>query len=238
MHQIEVNGLTVDVVRKKIKNLHLAVYPPEGRIRVAAPLLLDDDAVRLAVISRLPWVKRQQAKFQEQERQSKREFVDGESHYFQGERYRMNVVEHNATGKIVIRNKKTIDLYVRPGSTLAQRERVMLDWYRAYLKTRIPPLIDKWEQKIGVEVAEWRIKKMKTHWGTCNIQDRRIWINLELAKKSERCLEFIIVHEMMHLHERKHNQRFIDLMNYHMPSWQAYREELNHAPLAHEEWGY
>lgn len=238
MHQIQVNGLTVDVVRKNIKNLHLAVYPPVGRIRVAAPLRVNDDAVRLAVISRLPWIKRQQAKFNAQERESKREYVGGESHYFQGARYRLNVVEREGPLQIVIRNKKTLDLYVRPHTSAAQRERLFRAWYRAHLRAVLPPLLAHWEQKIGVTVADWGIKHMKTKWGTCNIPARRLWVNLELAKKSERCLEYIVVHELIHLLERHHTDRFLQLMNHHLPTWRHARAELNRAPLAHEAWGY
>jgi len=238
MHQIDVNGLVVDVVRKDIKNLHLAVYPPNGRVRVAAPLRINDEAVRLAVISRMPWVKRRQVKFQEQERESQREYVNGESHYFQGARYRLNVIVHNAPGKVIVRNKKFIDLYVRPNSDIGQRERVMSTWYRVYLRHTIPPLIEKWEKIIGVEVADWGIKRMKTKWGTCNIEERRIWLNLELAKKSSHCLEYILMHEMVHLLERHHNERFLEFMNRFMPYWRQYRDELNRAPLAHETWDY
>lgn len=238
MHQIEVNGLTVDVVRKNIKNLHLAVYPPAGRIRVAAPLLLDDEAVRLAVIERLPWIKRQQIKFQEQERQSPREYVSGESHYFEGSRYLLNVIEHGGPGKVIVRNKKYIDLYVRSGSDALQREHVLQSWYRAYLRAVIPPILAVWQPKLDVDVVEFGIKHMKTKWGTCNIEQRRIWVNLELAKKSARCLEYIVVHELMHLLERHHNEHFLELMNKYLPSWRQLREELNRAPLAHEEWEY
>lgn len=238
MHQIEVNNLTVDVVRKNIKNLHLAVYPPAGRIRVAAPLLLDDEAVRLAIISRLPWIKRQQTKFNEQERQSAREYVSGESHYFQGSRYLLNVIERDAPGQVVIRNKKTLDLYIRPQSDILQRERILHAWYRAHLRAALPPLITKWEDKIGIQVADWGIKHMKTKWGACNIEAGRIWVNLELAKKSERCLEYIVAHEIMHLLERHHNQRFLELMDHHLPAWRSLREELNRAPLAHDNWEY
>ena len=238
MHQINVNGLTVDVVRKNIKNLHLAVYPPNGRVRVAAPLRVSDEAVKMAVIARLGWIKRQQAKFTTQERETRREYVNGESHYFLGNRYLLNVVEDSPAGKVVIRNKKKIDLYVRSNSYSAQRERIMLNWYRAHLRGAIPPLIEKWEKILGVQVDNWGIKQMKTKWGACNIQKRRIWINLELAKKSEQCLEYIVIHEMMHLLERHHNERFLALMNKFMPSWGLYRDELNHAPLGHVDWEY
>jgi len=238
MHRIEVNGFAVDVVRKDIKHLHLAVYPPNGRIRVAVPLLLDDEAVRLAIIERLAWINRQQRKFHEQDRQSRREYVSGESHYFQGGRYRLNVIQREGPGQVVIRNKKTMDLYMRPGSTLQQRQRLMRTWYRTYLRNLIPPLIVKWEQVMGVEVGNWGIKQMKTKWGTCNIDERRILVNLELAKKPPRSLEFILVHEMVHLLERHHNDNFLAYMNKHLPSWRFYRDELNRAPLAHEEWEY
>lgn len=238
MHRIEVNNLVVDVVRKDIKNLHLAVYPPNGRVRVATPLLLNDEAVRLAVIERLAWVKRQQQKFQQQDRQSRREYVSGESHYFQGKRYRLNVIERNGSGQVAILNTKRMSLYIHPGSTLLQRERVMRAWYRSYLRNLLPPMITKWEQIIGVEVSYLGIKEMKTKWGACNINRHRIWVNLELAKKSHRCLEYILVHEMVHLLERHHNEQFLAYMNKFMPQWRLHRDELNRAPLAHADWEY
>jgi predicted metal-dependent hydrolase len=238
MHQIHVSGLTVDVVRKNIKNLHLGVYPPNGRVRVAAPLLVNDEAVRMAVIARLGWIKRQQAKFTAQEREARQEYVNGESHYFLGNRYLLNIVENSPSGKVSIRNKKKLDLYVRANSSREQRERIMLNWYRAHLRGSIPPLIEKWEKTLDVQVADWGIKQMKTKWGACNIQKRRIWVNLELAKKSEPCLEYIIVHEMMHLLERHHNEQFLALMNKYLPRWESLRAELNRAPLGHVDWEY
>jgi len=228
----------VDVVRKDIKNLHLAVYPPAGRVRVAAPLRMSDEAVRLAVISRLAWIKRQQAKFEGQERQSAREYVTGESHYFQGQRYRLNVVYHNKPPKVAFRNKTTMDLFVRTGSDTAQRERVLLAWYRKQLKEAVPPLISKWEAILGVKVAECGVKQMKTKWGSCNKDARRIWLNLELAKKPVQCLEYIVVHEMVHLLERHHNDRFTKHMDKFMPQWRLIRSELNRGPLRHETWEY
>lgn len=238
MHQIEVNGMTVNVVRKDIKNLHLGVYPPDGHIRVAAPLLVDDDAVRMAVISRMGWIRRQQEKFARQERQSQREYVSGESHYFLGTRYRLNVIEQAGPGRVEIHNRQFIDLYVRPGSTREQRQRVMNAWYRTYLRGVLPGLIEKWEKVIGVQVAEFGIKQMKTLWGSCNPDARRIWLNLELVKKPPQCLEYIVVHEMVHLLERKHNERFRALMDRFLPQWEYLRSELNSEPLAHEDWDY
>jgi hypothetical protein len=237
-HQIIVNNFVVDVIRKDIKNLHLGVYPPAGRIRVAAPLQVNDEAVRLFTISRLAWIKRQQARFADQERQSAREFVSGESHYYQGHRYLLNVIYHKGPPAVIIRNNRSIDLFVRNGSDIVQRERVLHSWYRQQLKAEIAPLITKWEAIIGVQIAEWGVKQMKTRWGTCTIKGRRIWLNLELIKKPIHCLEYVIVHEMVHLLERHHNERFIAHMHRFMPLWQHYRAELNRAPLGHESWTY
>jgi len=237
-HQIIVNDLVVDVVRKNIKNLHLAVYPPAGRVRVAAPLRVNDEAYRLFTISRLAWIKRQQARFEGQERQSAREYVSGESHYYQGNRYLLNVMYHQGSPTVVMRNNKTMDLYARPGSDTSTRERILITWYRQRLKEEIAPLIAKWEAITGVQVAGWGVKQMKTRWGTCNIEARRLWLNLELIKKPVHCLEYIIVHEIMHLLERHHNERFTAYMNRFMPLWQYYREELNREPLGHATWEY
>jgi predicted metal-dependent hydrolase len=237
-HQIVVHDLVIDVVRKEIKNLHLAVYPPDGRVRVAAPLHVDDEAVRLFAVSKLGWIRRQQAQFAEQERQSAREYVSGESHYYQGRRYLLNVVYHDGPPRVVVRNNTTMDLYVRTGSDTARRERVLLEWYRAQLKAAVPPLLAKWEPVVGVQVADWRIRRMKTKWGTCTIEARRIWLNLELAKRSVRCLEYIIVHEMVHLLERGHTERFTAYMDRFLPQWRLLRDELNRGPLAHETWDY
>ena len=235
---IEVRGIEVEVVRKDIKNLQLAVYPPEGRVRVAVPLRLDDDAVRLAVISRLGWIQRRRDGFEEQERQSEREMVSGESHFVQGRRYRLDVVERDGPPTVRLRNHTTLDLGVRPGTTREVREAILNRWYRRLLRSQVPDLIARWEAVIGVTVTEWGIKKMKTRWGTCNIESGRVWLNLDLAKKAPGCLEYIIVHEMVHLLERQHNERFIEYMNRFMPQWQLNREELNRAPLGHENWSY
>jgi len=237
-HQLEVNGLVVDVVRKNIKNLHLGVYPPAGRVRVATPLRVNDEAVRLFVISKQAWIKRQQGKFESQERQSAREYVSGESHYYQGNRYLLNVMYQKGAPAVIIRNNKTMDLIVRPDSNPTERERILIAWYRQQLKEEITPLMAKWEAIIGVEVAEWGVKQMKTKWGTCNIEAQRIWLNLELIKKPVHCLEYIIVHELVHLLERHHNEQFISYLNQFMPLWRHYREELNREPLGHATWEY
>ncbi|MCX6266067.1 MAG: SprT family zinc-dependent metalloprotease [Bacteroidetes bacterium] len=230
--------LSIDVVRKDIKNMHLAVYPPNGRVRIAAPLRIDDEAVRLFAISRLGWIKRQQRKFANQDRQSPRQYKERESHYFQGKRFLLRVIEVDAPPKVIIKTKTYIDLYVRPDTTTEQRETIVNEWYRAELKKLIPSLIEKWSTQIGVSVNDWQVKQMKTKWGTCNIEKKRIWVNLELAKKPIPCLEYLIVHELVHLIERHHNDRFLSLMEQYMPQWKFYKEELNRLPVSHGEWTY
>jgi len=230
--------MPVEVVRKDIKNLHLAVYPPNGRVRVAVPLRLDDDVVRLAVIARLNWIRRQQSRFEQQDRQSEREMVSGESHYVEGRRYRLDVVEGAGRPLVSLRNNNTLELRVRPGTSRKNREAALHRWYRQCLRNQIPELIRKWAPVIGVNVADWGVRKMKRRWGTCNVGARRIWFNLELAKKPLSCLEYILVHEMVHLLERHHNDQFREHMNRFMPQWRLQREELNRAPLAHEDWAY
>ena len=235
-NRITVGGLTVEVVRKDIKNLHLGVYPPRGWVRVAAPLAVSDDAVRLAVFGKLGWIKRRQAQFAAQPRQSRREMVSGESHYFLGRRYRLRVHEHDGPAIVALHGATYIDLYVRPGTTREQRELVLRRWYRARLKALIPPLVEQWQRILDVQVAAWGVKRMKTKWGSCNVAARRIWFNLELAKKPERRLEYIVAHELAHLRERRHDERFIALLDHHMPRWRELRDELNRAPLGHENW--
>ncbi len=235
---IQVGGISVEIVRKDIKNLHIGVYPPYGRVRVAVPLLLDDEAVRLAAVSRLGWIRRQQEAFEQQDRQSEREMVTGESHYFQGRRYRLNVVLQDGPASVRLANNKTIQLQIRANDDSSYRRRVLHQWYREHLKKQIPALLDKWEPRVGVSVAEVRIKKMKTRWGSCNSDARRVWLNLELAKKPVSCLEYILVHEMVHILERHHNEHFRELMNRLMPKWQSIRDELNRVPVAHDNWRY
>lgn len=234
--QITVGGLHVDVVRKPIKNLHLGVYPPHGRVRVAAPLAVSDDAVRLAVVTRMGWIKRQRTKFAAQARQSERAYVSGESHYFLGRRYRLTLIEGERAGRVHVKNSRSLALHVRAGSDSKVRERVFMRWYRRELGERAGPLIEKWSAILGVSPPEWGIKRMKTKWGTCNIGGRRVWLNLELIKKPEACLEYVIVHELTHFFERSHSDRFVAMMDRWLPQWRTLRAELNSEPLSHEEW--
>lgn len=234
--QIEVSGIAVEVVRKPIKNLHIGVYPPDGRVRVAAPSRMAMEAIRLALIGKLGWIRKHQVRFAGQERQSPREYISGETHYYQGRRHRLNIQLHAGRPTVALRHG-TLELQIAPDTSIEQREALLYNWYRRQLKQQIPELLAKWEAVIGVQAAEWGVKRMKTRWGTCNPTARRIWLNLELIKKPLHCLEYIIVHELVHLLERHHNDRFASLMDQFMPLWRQYREELNRAPLGHGAWG-
>ncbi|MEI6306132.1 MAG: SprT family zinc-dependent metalloprotease [Deltaproteobacteria bacterium] len=213
LNQIVVSDITVNVVRKRIKNIHLGVYPPDGRVRVSAPLRLSDKAVRLFVTEKLAWIKRHQSNFAGQERQSQREYVTGENHYFLGDSYRLNVITHRGPSNIIISDRTTMEMYVRENKDADYRKRLLSGWYRYQLKELIPALLEKWEPIIGTKVADWGVKEMKTRWGSCNIKAHRIWINLELAMKPLHYLEYIIVHEMTHLLEKHHNERFKGLLD-------------------------
>lgn len=237
MHQIEISDFTIDVVRKNIKNMHLSVYPPTGRVRIAAPLNVDDESVRLFAISKLAWIKKNQRKFQQQARQSPRVFVERESHYFEGRRYLLKVTEQEAPPQVIIRTKTHIELFIRPNTSIEHRQIILNEWYRKHLKQQIPPMIEKWEKIIGVTVSDWGVKQMKTKWGTCNIEQKRIWLNLELAKKPVQCLEYIVVHEMVHLLERHHNERFVAYMDRFLPKWRHLKETLNQLPVGYVVWG-
>lgn len=232
---IVVSGIPVQVVRKPIKNLHLSVCPPDGHVRIAVPLPMSDDSVRLAIITRLSWIKKQQASFQAQPRQSEREMVTGESHYLFGKRYRLEVIERRGPHEVVLKHN-TLQLFVNPGTSIENRALVLNEWYRHQLKARIPDLLSRWQSVIGRQVADWGIKRMKTKWGSCNIEQRRIWLNLELAKKPIECLEYVLVHEMVHLLERHHNDRFKAYMDKYLPRWQQYRDVLQREPLSSEKW--
>lgn len=230
-----IRGIDVDVIYKDIKNLHIGVYPPLGRVRVAAPTKLDDDRVRLAVIQRLPWIKKQRDQMRATERQSEREMTTGESHYVWGVRRRLKVIERPGRAHLEVDGDKLL-LYV-PADTTTERRLQLLDhWHRVQLRSAIPALIEKWEAKLEVSVPRWSIRRMKTKWGSCNRETRHIWFNVELAKKHPDCLEYIVVHEMTHYLERSHGDTFLKLMDGYLPDWRQRRELLNQAPLAEESW--
>lgn len=235
---IQIANIEVDIVRKAIKNMHLAVYPPTGRVRLAAPSHTDSEVIRLFAISKLGWIKKHIKNFQNQDRETPREYISGESHYLFGQRYLLNVIERDGFNKVEYKNNRQINLYVRPGATLEEKAKVLKEWYRKQLKAVVPDMIAKWEAVIGVKADSWGVKQMKTKWGACNIEDKRIWLNLQLAKKPKICLEYIIVHELVHLLERHHNDQFIAYMNQFMPNWRQHRDELNRLPVSHSDWGY
>lgn len=237
MTTLTVADIDIEVVRKDIKNIHLAVYPPAGRVRIAAPLQTDEEAIRLFVVSRLPWIRRNQRKFAKQERQPPRQYKNRESHYIWGHRYLLHIVEHDGPAKIVPRSKTYIDMFVRPGTGTEKRHEIMTEWYRSQIKKVVPDYIRKWEPRLGVTVRDWQVRIMKTKWGSCNPDSGRILINLELVKKPEHYLEYIIVHEMAHLLERKHNERFMRILQEHVPDWIKLRSELNSLPVSHSGLG-
>ncbi len=237
-YQLSIGKLKVDVVRKDIKNMHLAVYPPTGRVRIAAPLRVNDEAVKLFAISKISWIRKHQRNFEAQDRQAPRQYKERESHYFLGKRYLLRITEQDAPAKVELKTKTYIDLFVRPNTTTEQKQTILNEWYRTELKKLVQPLIDKWQKQIGVTVNDWQVKQMKTKWGTCNIEKERIWLNLELAKKPLHCLEYIIVHEMVHLLERHHNNNFLNYMNTYLPNWREIKNELNSLPVSHSNWGY
>ncbi|HEY3959865.1 MAG TPA: SprT family zinc-dependent metalloprotease [Solirubrobacteraceae bacterium] len=232
---LTVSGIDVDVVYKDIKHLHIGVYPPVGSVRVAAPRRLGEEYVRLAVIQRLPWIKRQRRQLQNAPRQSSREMVTGESHYVWGVRYRLKVMQRPGRAHVELDGERLL-LYVPENTEVDARLKLLQDWQRAQLRAAIPALIETWELAIGRSVPRWSIQRMKTKWGSCNRETGHIRFNLELAKKHPRCLEYIVVHEMIHLLERGHGERFIKLMDGFLPDWRSRRDDLNNAPLTDERW--
>ena len=235
--QIHLGEMAMDVVQKSIKNIHLSVYPPDGKVRIAAPLHMDWDTIRVFAISKLSWIKQQQDKLRGQLRQAPREFLDRESHYVWGKRYLLKVVEQDVPPSVILTHG-TLVLQVRPGADESKRQSVLDEWFRQQLKIETHALIVKWAPHIGVAAPTFTARKMKTKWGSCTPAAQSLLINLELAKKPPECLEYIVVHELTHLLEPSHNARFIALMTKFMPKWRFYRDELNRLPVRHEDWGY
>jgi predicted metal-dependent hydrolase len=235
--QIDVGGIPVDVVFKNIKNIHLSVHPPTGRVRISAPRRIKLDTLRVYAISKIDWIKKHQKKFQEQERETRREYLDRESHYVWGRRYLLKVQEANRVPSVELKHTQMI-LTVRPGAGKEKREAVVTAWYRDQVRDAVTPLVEKWEPTLGVKVDHTIIRRMRTRWGSCTPARRTIRLNTELAKKPRECLEYILVHELVHLLEPTHNANFISLMDRFMPQWRHFRDELNRAPLGHVEWEY
>jgi predicted metal-dependent hydrolase len=235
--QIKLGEIAVDVVQKEIKNIHLSVYPPAGRVRISAPLRMDLDTIRIFAITKLDWIKSRQNKLRAQERETPREYLDRESHYLWGKRYLLEVVESDQPPRVQLKHSK-LRLQVRPGSGEEKKQAIVKAWYREQLRQAIPSLIAKWEMTLGIKVERFFVQRMKTKWGSCSSARRSIRINSELAKKPRECLEYLVVHEMVHLLEPTHNKRFTALMDQFMPKWQFYREMLNRLPVHHELWKY
>ncbi len=237
MPLMQMGALSLHLNRKAIKNLHISVLPPDGRIRVSAPEHMTETAIRMAVISRIPWIKKQQKAFAGQSRQSDREMLSGECHYLWGRRYRLNLIERSGRHEVKVSGGK-LHLYVNPETSIENKRLVLTEFYRVQLKSQIDQLITGCQERVGVECVDWNVKKMKTKWGSCNIGAKRIWLNLELAKKPPECLEYILVHELVHLLERKHNETFRTHMDRLLPNWQERRDLLKDLPLAFESWRY
>jgi len=234
---MKLNELDVEIIQKNIKNVHLSVYPPDGRVKISAPSSMSQDTIRVFVISKLGWIKKQQNKLRAQEREAPREYLDRESHYVWGKRYLLKIQETDAPSKIELKHNKLV-LSIRPGTSQERKQAVLEAWYRENLKQAIPAMIEKWQPRLGVRVNRFYVQRMKTKWGSCSFHSGNIRLNTELAKKPLVCLEYIVVHEMTHLLEPTHNSRFTGLMDQFLPKWRFYRDELNRLPVRHEEWGY
>jgi predicted metal-dependent hydrolase len=235
--RLDLGSIHVDVVRKNIKNIHLGVYPPTGKVRIAAPEWMELDAIRLFAINKLAWIRQQQKKLLAQERETPREYLERESHYVWGRRYLLQIVEVEARPSIRLTHRH-LRLQVRPGTDVSKRELLLADWYRGNVKLAVPGLLAKWEPMVGVRAERFYVQHMKTKWGSCNPAARNIRLNTELAKKPPECLEYIVVHELVHLREPTHNDRFIALMNRLMPHWRDCRDMLNRLPVRNEHWDY
>ena len=235
--KLQLGELSVDVVRKAIKNVHLSVYPPTGRVRIAVPSDMDMDSIRVFALSKLSWIRRQQRKQLAQKREPKREYIERESHYLWGKRYLLNVIEKDLPPTVETKHRRIL-LTCRPGVDAQRRESILQQWYREQLHSAMPAVVSKWEKAVGVEVAVWQVRKMKTKWGSCIPSRAKIIVNLELAKKPKECLEYIVAHEIVHLLEPTHNERFKSLMNLFVPQWREHRKALNRIPVSHREWSY
>ncbi len=237
MQQLKLGDIAVDVILKDIKNVHLSVYPPTGHVRISAPERMSIETIRLFAIAKLDWIRQQQKKQLGQDRESPREYLDRESHYVWGRRYLLKVVEADAPASVQLEHD-TLVLSVRPAVDAGAKHAALADWYRQILKVAVTPLIASWEPRLGVEVTGFFVQQMKTKWGSCNPTTRTIRLNTELAKKPTECLEYIVLHEMVHLLEPRHNARFAGLMSQFMPAWEHHRRTLNRLPVGHATWVY
>jgi predicted metal-dependent hydrolase len=227
MSTINVGDLEVEVIKKDIKNIHLGVYPPIGRVRLSAPMDSDTEKIRMFIISKIPWIRKNQRKFKNKERQTCREFIDRESHYFEGRRYLLKVVIDERKSNSVELNKTSIKMSINSNLDSIKRKELFENWMRRKLRIRLEPVISKWVDILGVNLTEWKIKKMKTKWGSCNKEAKRVWFNLELAKVDDYCLDYIVLHELAHLKYRNHGKEFTNLLEANMVDWQQRKSQLN-----------
>jgi predicted metal-dependent hydrolase len=235
--RLELGDLAVEVAFKDIKNVHLSVHPPAGRVTISAPRRTKLDTLRVFAISKLGWIKQQQQKIRSQDREPEREYLDRETHYVWGRRCLLAVSERDEAPSVALRHS-TLALTVRPGTDTARRHALVDAWYRAQIRQALPALAEKWQPIVGAEAAGYYVQRMRTRWGSCNPAARTVRLNTDLAKKPRECLEYILVHELVHLIEPTHNARFVALMDKYMPRWQDHRAALNRLPVRHEEWGY
>lgn len=230
MYEMLIGNLSIAVTKKSIKNMYIRVLPPDGKVQITAPCSADDDAIRMFAISRIAWIKKQRESFDEQARQTERQYIAGECHYIWGQRYRLEVQYSNVRNAVICSGGKLI-LQARRESTPEYRGHVLNEWYREQLKSVVPAVLSRCEQIVGVHVSDWNVKNMRTKWGTCNIEKKKIWLNLQLAKKTQECLRYVVIHELVHFLERNHNERFRSYMDSFCPCWQTIREKLNRQPL-------
>jgi predicted metal-dependent hydrolase len=237
MHQLTLGNLTVEVIKKDIKNTHLRVYPPTGIVRISTPLRMDLATIRKYVVSKLSWIKKQQLKINRRKREVPSEFLGKESHYFNGKIYLLKVIEHDATPKVMLKHN-IMELYVRPHSKAAKKQEILDDWCRNQLKEQVISMINQWEKKMNIKVDVLTIRKMKTRWGSCHRDKKKICLNLELVKKPSECIEYVVVHELAHFFEGNHGTKFKALMDDLMPKWRSRKEELNRLPVGHVDWKF
>lgn len=235
--RFQLGDMTVHVAFKDIKNVHLSVHPPAGRVSISAPHRMNLETLRIFAISKLDWIKRQQRKIRSQEREPQREYLERESHYVWGQRCLLSILEREEPPSVILKHNK-LHLTLRPGTAVAKRQELLEAWYREQIREAVPKLITKWQPLLGVELGRFFVQRMRTRWGSCNPAARTIRLNTDLAKKPRECLEYIVVHELLHLLEPTHNARFVSLMDRFMPRWQSYRDALNRLPVRHEEWEY
>lgn len=237
INTFRLGSISVEVIQKDIQNIHLSVYPPNGRVKISAPNRIKLDTIRIYTISKLAWIKKQKEKFSNQERESKREFLERESHYFLGKRYLLKVKEDAIKTDINLKHNSII-AHFPPDATIANKKLIIDQWYREQLRTKATTLLSKWMKELKLDEVKFSIRIMKTKWGSCSQKKRMIWLNLELAKKPIECIEYILVHELVHLIERTHNSKFNAYMTHYLPNWRDLRVKLNKLPVPHVEWEY